>query len=126
MNGTQKGSVRALVISTLQRFGNLPCAEIERRGKIAEGGSRSILKGLRAENKARIYEWARHSENSAPHAVWALGSDPDAERPAPKPRPSRAMVAKGSPFGDDERTPDLPMDYPVKTVFAGGVNPWLL
>ena len=88
MNGTQKGSVRALVISTLQRFGNLPCAEIERRGKIAEGGSRSILKGLRAENKARIYEWARHSENSAPHAVWALGSDPDAERQSPA-RPGR-------------------------------------
>ena len=121
MNGTQKGSVRALVISTLQRFGHLPCAEIERRAKIAEGGSRSILKDLRTENKARIYEWTRHSEKSAPHAVWTLGSEPDAERPALKGRASRAVVVEQ---GDGEHR-DLPMDYPLKTVFAGGVNPWV-
>ena len=120
MNGTQKGSVRALVISTLQRIGQGSCAEIERRAKIAEGGSRSILKDLRAENKARIYEWARHSEKSAPHAVWALGSEPDAERPARKERVSRAVVVEQ----DDGERRDLPMDYPVKTTFVGGVNPW--
>ena len=120
MNGTQKGSVRALVISTLQRIGQGSCAEIERRAKIAEGGSRSILKELRGEGLARICEWARHSGRSAPHAVWALGSEPDAERPAPKERASRAVVVER----DDGEHRDLPMDYPVKTAFAGGVNPW--
>ena len=81
---------------------------------------------LAARGNARICAWERFHEKSAPRAIWALGSEPNAERPAPKPRQSRAMVAKGSPFGDDERTPGLPMVYPVKTAFVGGVNPWLM
>lgn len=114
------------VVATLERLGRGSCADIERWGGIAEGGSRAALWDLHAKGVARICAWERFHEKSAPRAIWALGSEPNAERPAPKPRQSRAMVAKGSPFGDDERTPGLPMVYPVKSLFAGGVNPWLM
>ena len=42
------------------------------------------------------------------------------QRPARKERASRAVVVER----DDGGHRDLPMDYPVKTAFAGGVNPW--
>ena len=93
-----KGAVRKAVVSTLERIGRGSCAEIERRGDIADGGSRA--------------------------ALWVLGPGQNAPRPAPKPRASRGYVAKYSPFSDGERTADLSMDYPVKSVFVGGVNPW--
>ena len=116
--------VRDAVVATLERLGRGSCADIERWGGIAEGGSRVALRDLHTLGVARICAWERFHAKSPPRAIWALGSEQNAERPAPKPRPSRAMLAKGSPFGDDERTPGLPMVYPVKSVFAGGVNPW--
>lgn len=119
-----KGAVRKAVVSTLGRIGRGSCAEIERRGDIADGGSRAALWALHKDDLAHITAWERSTEKSAPAAVWVLGPGQNAPRPAPKPRASRGYVAKSSPFSDGERTADLPMEYPVKSAFVGGVNPW--
>lgn len=125
MQSTAKGSVRSTVIKTLERIGRGSCAEIERKGQMAEGASRATLRDMRLENKARVCEWARNSPKSSPYAVWELGSEPDAPRPVALGRGyARANIPKQDPFEPPARTEPLPMDYPIKSVFAGGVSPW--
>ena len=49
-----KGAVRKVVVSTLERIGRGSCAEIERRGDIADGGSRAALWSKRCTWTARV------------------------------------------------------------------------
>lgn len=62
------------VVATLERLGRGSCADIERWGGIAEGGSRAALWDLHAKGVARICAWERFHEKSAPRGIWALGS----------------------------------------------------
>lgn len=77
-----------------------------------------------ANTKAKLAGWC--VAKGAPVDVgWCKTHDKKVtKQEGNKPRASRGYVAKYSPFSDGERTVDLPMDYPVKSVFVGGVNPW--
>ena len=70
-----------------------------------------------------VLQWAALHIDNQDEALAELReahAEEEAERPARKERASRAVVVER----DDGEHRDLPMDYPVKTVFAGGVNPW--
>lgn len=125
MNYTRQtpGIVEAAVVATMQRLGRATCADIERWGNLVTGSARAPLKRLHDTGKTHIVDWSRKPNGTMYAAVWTWGPGADVARP---PRKHRPKTPKGSPFRDDMgwRTEGLPMDYPVKSVFVGGKNPW--
>lgn len=113
------GPVSHAAAKALQEMEQGTSTEIERRAGLIDSASRVALRKMHEAKLIHIADWHRDDPRGPWSRVWRWGSGVDAERPAQLER-----VRKGSPFGDDERTPGLQMDYAFKSVFAGGVNPW--
>lgn len=115
------GLGRQEIVEALAEVGEATCTELERLCDMSNPSVNDAMRRLRADGLVHVKCWSRVGAKGSFSRVWVLGPGVDAPRPAP---PTR--VRKSSPFRDDagERTPGIPMDYVIKSVFVGGKNPW--
>lgn len=107
------------VLAALELLGESTRYDLGVHCKMPDASAQVALNQLKADGLVHVSRWTR-AENACAYArVWKLGAGEDAPRPGPAPRVRKAV---GVTLGD--RTPGLPMDYVIKSVFVGGKNPW--
>lgn len=114
------GLGRQEIVEALTEVGEATCTELGRLCGMSNPSVNDALRRLRADGDVHVARWSRVGAKGSFSRVWVLGCGEDAPRPVPPPRVRNQSVNSGL----GEATPGIPMDYPRKSVFVGGKNPW--
>jgi hypothetical protein len=119
----KKQTIRSVVESTLFSLGEAKPTRIDEVGRLPKGSANWVLRQLRDLGLAYVHHWEPAGNKLNPNilaGVWRLGAGRSAPRPLKTPRQFIGV----EPDTSGDRTPGLQLDYPIKSRFVGGVNPW--
>lgn len=112
------------VRSMLKDYGPLTATQMVERCDIKSNTLRHNVDRLHAAGELHVAGWTEPQRSCQASAIFALGAGQDAPKPPKKPKTRTPKVTKAQEAEKWVRTEGLQMVYPIKSVFAGGVNPW--